>query len=327
MLFDEPLSNLDAKLRVEMRAEIKLIHADLGLTSIYVTHDQAEALSMSDRIVVLRNGVLMQSGSPQEIPTTGQKNTFVADFMGFRNFFHGEDRRAVGWRGRGHQRQSRPCAPGPATVLAVGTEAVMAIQAGGHPARSRATGVGHRPCRAGSRSSNISAAKTGSRRQHRRLTTRIMAAHGRRICKSATQADLGFPVDKVVLATGRIAEKSMRAAANDERSEFDVLALCCLLPSLAYVLCMFVYPFLYGIYLSLQPQKVAGFSLANYFAFFSDPYQYGTIWITFSLAVPTTVIVLVLSLCLAYGMRRGFFMERTITTILIMPISLGVITC
>lgn len=86
MLFDEPLSNLDAKLRVEMRAEIKQIHSALGLTSIYVTHDQAEALSLSDRIVVLRNGILMQSGSPQEIHDR-PKNVFVADFMGFRNFF------------------------------------------------------------------------------------------------------------------------------------------------------------------------------------------------------------------------------------------------
>jgi putative spermidine/putrescine transport system ATP-binding protein len=86
MLFDEPLSNLDAKLRVEMRAEIKQIHAALGLTSIYVTHDQAEALSLSDRIVVLRNGILMQSGTPQEIHDR-PKNVFVADFMGFRNFF------------------------------------------------------------------------------------------------------------------------------------------------------------------------------------------------------------------------------------------------
>src|SRR3984957_9674426 len=86
MLFDEPLSNLDAKLRVEMRAEIKQIHAELGLTSIYVTHDQAEALSLSDRIVVLRHGVLMQSGSPQQIHDR-PNNVFVADFMGFRNFF------------------------------------------------------------------------------------------------------------------------------------------------------------------------------------------------------------------------------------------------
>jgi putative spermidine/putrescine transport system ATP-binding protein len=86
MLFDEPLSNLDAKLRVEMRAEIKQLHSKLGLTSIYVTHDQAEALSLSDRIVVLRDGVLMQEGAPEEIHDR-PKNAFVADFMGFRNFF------------------------------------------------------------------------------------------------------------------------------------------------------------------------------------------------------------------------------------------------
>ena len=85
MLFDEPLSNLDAKLRVEMRAEIKQLHTRLGLTSIYVTHDQAEALSLSDRIVVLREGVLMQVGTPQDIHDR-PKNVFVADFMGFRNF-------------------------------------------------------------------------------------------------------------------------------------------------------------------------------------------------------------------------------------------------
>jgi putative spermidine/putrescine transport system permease protein len=117
----------------------------------------------------------------------------------------------------------------------------------------------------------------------------------------------------------------MRAAPLRERSEFDVLALLCILPALLYVLCMFVYPFLYGLYLSLRPMKADGFSLANYLAFFADPYQYGTIWITFSLAVPTTVIVLLLALLMAYGMRRGFFMERTITTVLIMPICLGVI--
>jgi putative spermidine/putrescine transport system ATP-binding protein len=86
MLFDEPLSNLDAKLRIEMRTEIKQLHQRLGLTSIYVTHDQAEALSLSDRIVVLREGVLMQIGTPQEIHDR-PKNVFVADFMGFRNFF------------------------------------------------------------------------------------------------------------------------------------------------------------------------------------------------------------------------------------------------
>ena len=86
ILMDEPLSNLDAKLRIEMRAEIKRIHTNLGLTSIYVTHDQVEALSLSDWVVVMRDGLLIQAGPPQEIHDQ-PVNVFVADFMGFRNFF------------------------------------------------------------------------------------------------------------------------------------------------------------------------------------------------------------------------------------------------
>src|SRR5512137_2404394 len=86
MLLDEPLSNLDAKLRIEMRAEIKRLHTNLGLTSIYVTHDQVEALSLSDWVVVMREGLLIQAGTPQEIHDQ-PVNVFVADFMGFRNFF------------------------------------------------------------------------------------------------------------------------------------------------------------------------------------------------------------------------------------------------
>jgi putative spermidine/putrescine transport system ATP-binding protein len=89
LLLDEPLSNLDAKLRIEMRAEIKRIHASLGLTCIYVTHDQTEALSLSDWIVVMRDGIVMQAGPPHEI-YNHPKNVFVADFMGFRNFFPGQ---------------------------------------------------------------------------------------------------------------------------------------------------------------------------------------------------------------------------------------------
>jgi putative spermidine/putrescine transport system ATP-binding protein len=84
LLLDEPLSNLDAKLRLEMRAEIKRLHGGLGLTSIYVTHDQAEALSLSDRIVVMREGRAMQVGTPAEIHER-PANLFVADFVGYRN--------------------------------------------------------------------------------------------------------------------------------------------------------------------------------------------------------------------------------------------------
>jgi putative spermidine/putrescine transport system permease protein len=117
----------------------------------------------------------------------------------------------------------------------------------------------------------------------------------------------------------------MRRSQTGEPSELDLMAIACLLPSLLYVLVMFVYPFLYGIYLSLRPLKVDGFSLANYVAFFTDQYQYKTVGITFRLAVPNTVVVVAFSLLLAYNMRRGIWLERTITTILVLPISLGVI--
>jgi multiple sugar transport system ATP-binding protein len=80
-LFDEPLSNLDAKLRVQMRAEIKILHQRLGTTAIYVTHDQIEAMTLADRIVVLNRGRIEQAGSPLELYRTPQ-NLFVAGFIG-----------------------------------------------------------------------------------------------------------------------------------------------------------------------------------------------------------------------------------------------------
>lgn len=80
-LFDEPLSNLDAKLRVQMRTEIRSLHQRLGTTSIYVTHDQVEAMTMADRIVVLRDGLVEQMGSPTELYDR-PINTFVAAFIG-----------------------------------------------------------------------------------------------------------------------------------------------------------------------------------------------------------------------------------------------------
>lgn len=84
MLMDEPLSNLDAKLRREMRTEIRRLHTDLGLTTIYVTHDQEEALSLSDRIVVLRDGLTQQIGAADEV-FMNPINASVAGFMGYRN--------------------------------------------------------------------------------------------------------------------------------------------------------------------------------------------------------------------------------------------------
>jgi multiple sugar transport system ATP-binding protein len=80
-LMDEPLSNLDAKLRVEMRAELKRLQKDLGVTTIYVTHDQAEAMTMGDKLVVMRNGQIQQMGEPEEV-YTDPSNVFVAEFIG-----------------------------------------------------------------------------------------------------------------------------------------------------------------------------------------------------------------------------------------------------
>ena len=84
VLMDEPLSNLDAKLRLEMRSEIRRLHRELGLTTIYVTHDQEEAFSLADRLVLLRDGVTQQIGTPEEIYHR-PSNRWVADFVGFRN--------------------------------------------------------------------------------------------------------------------------------------------------------------------------------------------------------------------------------------------------
>ena len=91
-LMDEPLSNLDAKLRVQMRSEIKKLHEKLQTTFIYVTHDQTEALTMGDRIVVLNNGDIQQVASPDEI-YNNPTNTFVAGFVGSpqMNFIEGKD--------------------------------------------------------------------------------------------------------------------------------------------------------------------------------------------------------------------------------------------
>ena len=80
-LFDEPLSNLDAGLRVRMRFEIARLHRDLGVTMIYVTHDQIEAMTLADRIVVLDGGRIMQTGSPREL-YNAPANLFVAEFIG-----------------------------------------------------------------------------------------------------------------------------------------------------------------------------------------------------------------------------------------------------
>lgn len=89
ILFDEPLSNLDYALRIETRNELKRLQREVGITSVYVTHDQTEALALSDRIAVLNKGVIQQLGSPSDVYYKPE-NSFVAEFIGHSNLFNSE---------------------------------------------------------------------------------------------------------------------------------------------------------------------------------------------------------------------------------------------
>ena len=110
LLLDEPLSNLDAKLREHMRTELKQLQRRTGITFIYVTHDQAEALALSDQIAVMHGGRLQQFGTPDEVYTR-PKNRIVADFMGHVNFLAGHMAGAGSVRFAGGQQMTLAAAP------------------------------------------------------------------------------------------------------------------------------------------------------------------------------------------------------------------------
>jgi ABC-type Fe3+/spermidine/putrescine transport system ATPase subunit len=119
VLFDDPLSNLDAKLRAEMRVELRELQRRLDITSVYVTHDQEEALAISDRVIVMNNGGIEQIGTPETIYNR-PKSRFVADFVGSANLIGGRLKSAPG---------------GPGLVL-FETKAGMLLQArASHPPR------------------------------------------------------------------------------------------------------------------------------------------------------------------------------------------------
>jgi putative spermidine/putrescine transport system ATP-binding protein len=128
LLLDEPLSALDAKVRVSLREEIRVIQKELGITTIFVTHDQEEALSMSDRIVVMHDGVAQQAGTPFEIYNR-PKTRFVASFVGTLNILEGSvvggSTGAVLVNGKVVQLgRPVPAAPGDAVTLALRPESL-----------------------------------------------------------------------------------------------------------------------------------------------------------------------------------------------------------
>ena len=141
LLFDEPLSNLDAKLRVAMRTEIRRIQQKLGITALYVTHDQAEAMSLSDQIIIMNQGLIAQMGSPTEI-YYHPKSEFVADFIGEANFLPGLIRSVEGDRClvdiAGHPvdvKNPDKLQPGAQVKLVLRPEAAIIGQSGSLPCR------------------------------------------------------------------------------------------------------------------------------------------------------------------------------------------------
>ncbi len=128
LLFDEPLSNLDAKLRAEMRVELKELQRRLDITSVYVTHDLEEALAISDRIVVMRDGVIEQVGTPGEIYDR-PRNTFVADFVGSANVIRGRRRPDLERDGLAViETAGRALVYGVADARRTGADALMAVR-------------------------------------------------------------------------------------------------------------------------------------------------------------------------------------------------------
>ena len=100
LLMDEPLSALDKKLREEMQIELRHLHDSLNMTTVYVTHDQKEALTMSDRVAVINDGSLMQLGTPNDIYNS-PNNAFIADFIGSRPYFRNcKEEQSLSWNFR-----------------------------------------------------------------------------------------------------------------------------------------------------------------------------------------------------------------------------------
>lgn len=129
ILLDEPLSNLDAGLRVEMRREIRALQQRLGITAIYVTHDQEEALAISDRVLVMNAGRIEQDGTPADI-YHAPRSEFVARFMGFSNIFPGVGT-AEGVRVLGAEYPGNRHAPGEAVTVVIRSDAVRRSADGG----------------------------------------------------------------------------------------------------------------------------------------------------------------------------------------------------
>ncbi len=320
VLMDEPLSNLDAKLRLEMRAEIRRIHETIGSTTIYVTHDQDEALSMADRIVVMRDGLIRQTGTPEDLyERPGHAD--VAEFMGYRSKLAGRvaTARQRTRHGRGLRLARSTCRPrGP---LSAGQAVTLMVR----PEDLVAGAAGHRRHGADQRipRPRLLRRRPGHRR-HGAVLPQRPPGRGRRAhhARRAARPDPGLPGGRRLSALASPSRGSgvplrLRLAARG----IDGTTLL-VLPALLAILGLFVYPFLYGLALSFAPK--AGPFYASYQTFFADPFLRETIWNTLVLAVPTTLFNLLLAVPIAFRVRLMRH-QRLLTTILVLPVTLGTV--
>ena len=316
VLMDEPLSNLDAKLRIETRAEIRRIHKELGRSTIYVTHDQDEALSLADRIVVMKDGVVQQIAAPHDV--YGQpSNLHVARFMGYRNVLelerakrsraiaspvragHASDRRAQaalgGWT------RLRRHAPGGASCLA-------SLPDGANTIAGRIDNVEY--C---GRDSLVDVVTASGTLLHVRCDGH--AATGRHRSRAGPgRARAGISAERHPLST-----RPRRAA---ERRPFD-RALLLVVPAAAFMLLLFVYPFLYGLALSFNPKE--GGALANYSHFFTTDNLWPTIWTTLAAGVSRHADQRRAGAADRVQDAREVAVSALATTILVIPITLGTV--
>ncbi|MEK8106171.1 ATP-binding cassette domain-containing protein [Micromonospora sp. M12] len=330
VLMDEPLSNLDAKLRLEMRTEIRRLHQSLGLTTVYVTHDQEEALSLADRLVVLREGRVQQIGSRATCTPGRQTGTSPTSWATATCGAGGWSR----WTAPGHRRVVRP-PPG--------------RRRGGRPPDRDGRGGRGAP-------EDIRVDRAGETGNAMSATVEVVEYQGREFAAEA-RTDTGLllhlrteqriaPGDQVKLAidpqrllvypeTGHLAHASGRRG--ERRRPGRPLAhwqhrlaergidrqLWLLVPALIFVVALFLYPFFYGLTLSFQPTNGGPFS--DYSRFFSDAYERGTIWITLRIALPAALLNVLAAVPIAYRMRGRFRGKRLVTTLLVVPITLGTV--
>ena len=323
---DEPLSNLDAKLRLEMRAEIRRIHNELGATTIYVTHDQDEALSLADRIVVLRDGVIRQVGTPKEL-YEAPSHFDVADFMGFRNKLKGRSSRSRAPR--------RPRRGGRADQR--------------HRPRARHCRIDHRLCRhpsgrswsgrpvpmpspRASTPSSIAAANSSGRRIRPAaldfvFRSTIPSSPARIHLRSEDERVLVFaepgPGEAVMDAVAPAPAAADPAFVSAWRPGASMPSPCSSFPQRSSPCCC---SSILRLRRSCRSEpKAGGDWLANYRRFFSDPFLYKTIANTLWLAIPVTLVNLLLAVPIAFRVPACMRRQRLLTTILVLPITLGTV--